>query len=91
MAVVAAKAESRLPKGASLGLALGVSKAGWRRDPLVLTSSDCIKQYGSILWDGHLSRQVCEALMSQAQAHARKPRPWVSCKDPVQALVLTMM
>ena len=79
-----------MPKGASPGRALGVSRAGWRRDSLVLTSMDDIKQYAQILWDGHLSCPVCEALIRQGLRQACKPRPRVPCRDPIMALVLTV-
>ena len=63
---------------------------GWRSYPLVLASADTLKQNGHILWDGHLSRQACQALVNQALWHAHKPRLWVSCRGPVHALVLAM-
>ena len=88
--VQAAKAEARLPKGASLGLSLAASRAGWRRDPLVITTFDSLKVFLQIVWDRHLTSTVVSSLIEQAHVQAAKPRPWVSCTDPVQALVLTL-
>ena len=87
--IMAAHAEGRLPRGASTALFLGCVKRGWRRDPLVITSADSVKQYGEVLWDGLLSATVLQSLFEDGAKQAAKERPWVSCRDPVAALIIS--
>ena len=87
--MLAAHAEGRFPRGTSVGLYFGCGSQGWRRDPLVLTTADSLRQYCEIVGDAQLCRPVLDARMSTGPADAASARPRVTCRDQVEAMAIT--
>ena len=63
----ALQAEGRLPRVASLGLAVASWRAGCRRDQFVLATALAIQTYVKIVWNGVFQRSLLQVLLDSAR------------------------
>eukprot|EP00959_Pyramimonas_sp_CCMP1952_P447783 9376377-Pyramimonas_sp.AAC.1 len=62
----------------------------YRMGPFGRCHLGCFEGLSQISYDRHLTQHVLGALLKQPQLQVANPRTWVSCRDPVQAVTVTL-
>ena len=88
--VGALRAEGRLPKGATVGLRFKASPGASHRDPFVLVAVETAKKHAMVVRAGLPSSAALLAVGEQAVKIPGRKAPWRSCRDPIEAFVLTV-
>ncbi|CAK0807698.1 unnamed protein product, partial [Prorocentrum cordatum] len=91
--VAAARSAGRLPNGASLGFRLRAAEVQRNRslDPAAILAGQTVSMLASLLQSGEVPLGMMRAGLEAADSrHQQSASPWVACRSPIDAAVLSM-